>query len=251
MLARKGWALIQLICWLLPPSVFKNRILTRFGHRISLSASIGPTIVWKVKRVDIGDDARLGLLNVFRGLTQVVLEERVIIESWNWISAHPVFQELDPEAGTFFMANHAKVGSRNYLDSSGTIIIREHARLGGNRCLLQTHQADQIHSRRNVGRITIGHHSVVGSCAVMLMGAFLPDQSMLAANSTMTHRSGQDKKRGLYVGSPATWKRETSGTYFEGSHAYYMTACHIEGPMGILVEDRFVSDLPTGGPVGS
>jgi acetyltransferase-like isoleucine patch superfamily enzyme len=229
--------MVQALCWLLPPSVLKNMILRWFGHDISPTASIGPTVVLNVGHVSIGAEVRISLFNVFRGLSNVILEDHVIIESWNWISAHPLFQEVDPKAGTLFVANHGKIGSRNYVDCSGTIVVREHARVGGNRCLLQTHQANQQSSQVGVGRITVGHHSVVGSCAVLLKGSFLPDQSMLAANSTMTHRTGIEGRRGLYAGTPAVWKRETGGAYFEGSAAYDITDAVADEPMGILAAD--------------
>jgi len=232
--------LLQLICWLLPPSALKNKLLSRFGHDVDPSASIGPTVLLNVSRIKIGAHVRISLFNVFRDLGNLHLEDFAIIESWNWISAHPLFQQSDKDAGTLFLGNHAKIGSRNYLDCSGTIIVREHARVGGNRCLLQTHQADQESSRVNVGRITIGHHSVVGSCAVLLKGAFLPDQSMLAANSTMTHRTAKEGKRGLYAGSPAAWKRDTGGAYFEGDAAYNITDTVADEPMGVLPEDLLI-----------
>lgn len=71
----------------------------------------------------------------------------------------------------------------------------------------------------------------------MLKDSHLPDQSLLAANSTMTRGSTPESKRGLYAGSPATWKRETTGEYFDRD-TLSMTEHVIDSPMGVLPEDR-------------
>ncbi|MEO3761513.1 hypothetical protein ABGB19_24945 [Mycobacterium sp. B14F4] len=228
--------MLQTLCWLLPPSALKNRILARFGHSISPSARIGPAVVRRVGRFEIGDGARISLFNVFSGLRLVHLDRYAAIESWNWISAHPAFQDVDPQAGTFYLGYSAKLGSRNYVDASGTVVLRDYAAVGGHRVFIQTHEPDFKKYLQRVGRITIGHHSLVGSCAVMLKGAYLPDQSLLAANSTMTSASARDRKRGLYAGSPAVWKRETIGRYFDRAERF-MTEFVVDGPMGVIAED--------------
>jgi acetyltransferase-like isoleucine patch superfamily enzyme len=228
--------MLQTIVWLLPACLLKNIILRRFGHTISASANIGPAIVIRVGNFMIGDDARIGLLNVFRGLSTVRLDGHAVIESWNWISAHPAYQKVDPKAGTLFVGYGAKIGSRNYLDCSGTIVMRPYSHVGGNRCLLQTHEPEFVRYRQTVGRITVGRHSMVSSCAVMLKGAYLPDKSLLGANSTMTGAAGADGKPGLYAGSPAVWKRETHGEWFERT-THQMDEHIVEGVMGILPED--------------
>lgn len=237
-LAEKGVSMLEMLCWLLlPPSSFKNRVLGLFGHRIAGTARIGPTVVRNVGRFELGEGTRIGAFNVVRGLGLVRFDDYAAIESWNWISAHPAFQQLDARAGTLFLGYGAKLGSRHYADCSGTIVVREYAAVGGNRCLLQTHEPDFAHKRQTVGRITVGHHSLVGSRAVMLKDSHLPDQSLLAANSTMTRGSTPESKRGLYAGSPATWKRETTGEYFDRD-TLSMTEHVIDSPMGVLPEDR-------------
>ncbi|ULE33618.1 hypothetical protein [Mycobacterium sp. IDR2000157661] len=193
-------------------------------------------MVRRVACLEIGDDARLGLFNVFSGLRMVHLDRYAVIESWNWVSANPAFRQVNPQAGTFFLGYSAKLGSRNYVDASGTVVLRDYAAVGGHRVFIQTHEPDFKLYLQRVGRITVGHHSLVGSCAVMLKDAYLPDQSLLAANSTMTSASARDRKRGLYAGSPAVWKRETIGRYFDRLERS-MTEFAVDGPMGVLEED--------------
>lgn len=209
-------AKIQALFWLLPPSRLKNAILRRFGHVIADSASIGPILVMNVRRFEIGDNVRINPGNVFKALSLVRLDAGAWIASWNWISAAPEFQLIDPGAGTLHMQDSAKVGSRNYLDCSGTIIVRQHGWVGGNRTFLQTHEPDLENMRQTAGRIVIGHHSLVHSCSVLLKGAYLPDQSVLETNSTLLPAPKDvEPRRGVYGGSPAKWLGETSGKWFE------------------------------------
>jgi acetyltransferase-like isoleucine patch superfamily enzyme len=228
--------MLEFLCWLLPASKLKNRLLRHFGHAISAEATINIVIVMGVGRFELGRGSTINFLNVFRGLNIVRLEDHAVIGSWNWISADRAFRSIDSESGTLFLGYCAKIGNRNYVDSSGTVVIREYGGLGGNRCLVQTHEPDFVNCRQTVGRVTIGHHSLVGSCAVMLKGAYLPDQSLLAANSTMTSDSGMGCRPGLYAGSPAVWKKKMSGLYFD--RVGRMTELAVDGPMGVRDEDR-------------
>jgi acetyltransferase-like isoleucine patch superfamily enzyme len=221
---------------LLPPSRFKNALLNRFGHSVAPTAVLWPSLVVNVERFEIGEYARIGLLNVVRNLTHARFEDYSRLESWNWISAHPDFRRLDPKAGTLFLGVCSRIGSRCYVDCSGTVIVRHYSYVGGTNCTLQSHQPDYGTDCQSIGRITVGHHSFVGSRAVMLKGAFLPECSLLAANSTLAHSSTPDGKPGLYAGSPAIWKRETKGDWFVRK-TYAMKAELVDGTMGILPED--------------
>lgn len=222
--------LLQVFCWLLPASTLKNNVLRRFGHQISDTAVIGPTLVFGVRKFEIGDHARLNPFNAFKSLSLARLDDSAWIASWNWISAAPEFQAVDPNAGTLHMQRSSKIGSRNYLDCSGTIVIREYAWVGGNKTFLQSHEPDLVNYRQTAGRIVIGRHSLVHSCAVLLKGAVLPDQSVLETNSTLLP-SKEPLRRGVYSGSPAKWVGEATGSWFERSDT--VTSDHeVEGPLG-------------------
>jgi acetyltransferase-like isoleucine patch superfamily enzyme len=227
----------QFIGWLLPPIGIKNALLRWCGHDVSRTARIMPTIVVGVANVHVGEHVRIGLLNVLRDLSNVWLDDYSLVESWNWVSAHPTYQASDADCGTLFLGVRAKLGSRNYVDCSGTIIVRSFGTVGGQRCLLHTHEPDFRNDRQTVGRITVGRHAYVGSGAVLLKGAEVPDRSIVAAHSTMTAKSAQNGVPGLYAGTPATWKRATSGDWFE-RNTYVMTGYVVEQQMGVLPEDR-------------
>jgi acetyltransferase-like isoleucine patch superfamily enzyme len=233
----------ELLCWLLPPSKLKNRLLRMWGHDVAETARVLPSIVVGVGHFHLGEHVRTGLLNVFHGLGTAWFDDCAIVESWNWISAHPIYQELDPDAGTLFLGVRAKIGSRNYLDCSGTIVVRTFGTVGGQRCILYTHEPDFEEDRQVAGRICVGAHSFIGSGAVLLKGATLPDRSQLAANSTLTHTSASDGRPGLYAGAPAVWKRDAKGKWFDRT-AYMINDHVIESPMGVGEDDRGDPDKP-------
>lgn len=134
------------------------------------------------------------------------------------------------------MGVKALIGSRNYLDCSGTIAIQAFGCVGGVRCLLQTHQPDFDTNQQTAGRITVGDHALVASGALMLKGSALPDRSVLAAHSTMTPDSATEGKPGLYVGTPAKWKHERTGAFFDRL-GYMLTESVLDGHMGITPAD--------------
>lgn len=225
---------VQLAIWLLPASELKNRLLRRIGHEIGAGARIGPSLVMGVGKFRVGENCSIAPFNTFKGNSLIQLADESGIGSFNWISAHPAYQALDPGAGTLMMGYGARIEGRNYLDCSGTVEIGAYSAVGGQRCVLQSHDPDLGGFKQTVGRVVVGHHSLVGSCAVMLKGAELPPQSILAANATMTGRRITDPKSGVYGGTPAKFLAPTSGGWFEreGRDAIAVTDLKIDGVLG-------------------
>ncbi|MGW0036398.1 acyltransferase [Gordonia sp. NPDC003376] len=231
---------VQLLVWLMPASARKNSLLRRFGHQISESAKIDPTIVVGVDEFRVGDGCKLGLLNVFRGLRVVEMEAESLVESWNWVSAHPIYRTFDSRSGTLYFGYRAKLGSRCYVDCSGTVIIRKYGAVGGNRCLLQTHEPDYATSTQTIGRITVDEYAMTASSTVLLKNAYLPSRSLLAANSTLRQGLGPESASGLYAGSPAVWKRALAtdaGSWFRRTD-YEISKFRIDSHQGVSDEDR-------------
>lgn len=224
--------LLQTACWLLPASKRKNRILGRYGHQIPASARIAPNLVLGVKKFELGENCALGPFNTFKNNSLIHLEDEAGIGSFNWISAHPAYQELDAGAGTLVMGYGARIEGRNYFDCSGTIEIGAYSAVGGQRCTLQSHEPDMRAMVQTVGRITIGHHSLVGSNAVLLKGANLPPQSVLAAHATMLFRGQPNVESGVYAGTPAKRIGDIGGAWFERTKIP-ITDIKIDGVVGV------------------
>ncbi len=237
--------IIETLIWLMPATSLKNALLRRFGHEIAASARIGPNLVVGVAKAEIGADTVIGPFNTIKGLSLFVLGEASGIGSWNWISAHPAYQAVDPRAGTLALGYGARIESRSYIDCSGTIQIGAYSAVGGQRCILQSHEPNVRKMIQTVGRIEIGHHTTVGSSVMILAGAVVPEKSILAANSTMTGKPLPDPKPGVYGGTPVRFLAPLSGDWFEREQIH-MTEIAIDVPMGIDREALDKGRFPNG-----
>ena len=243
-------SLIEMFVWMWPASAFKNRVLNQLGRHVAMSARISPVFLSGVREVRIGERALVGSGNVFRGLSLLRLDDEADYGSWNWASAHPGFQDLDPCAGTLFVGYRARMGSRCYIDASGTVIVQAYASIGGNRCLLQSHAPDFRTMEQTVGRIVVGHHSLVATQATMLCGARLPAKSTLAAGGRMmAARPEVGMRSGLYVGNPARFVGHQTGGAGDEEPLWMtrtvrdMTELRVADTQGVSAED-VVGDPP-------
>ncbi len=208
--------LFQALLWLLPANVVKNAALRRFGHRIGRNVRLGPTLVLGCRRFVIADGVTIALGNVFRDMNEIRLGREVLIGSWNWISAHPGYQQYSELAGRLIVADGAFITSRHYLDCSGTIEVGEWSTIAGQRSTLQTHEMDVVTNRTTVGTVRIGNRALVATGCIMLRGSSLPDRSVLAAGSTMTRPKPEaTPQQGLWGGSPARFIKPMQGEWFD------------------------------------
>ncbi len=173
------------------------------GHEIHRDAIVGPCIVLSLKHARMSRGARLGPFNVIRSVALVELREDADIGSFNWISAHPMYQGLFPGAGTFAMRSQAAVTSRHYIDCSGTVELGHFCVLAGHRTTILTHEASLSAPIQQVGKVTVGARSAVFTNSVLLMGTRVPPGSIVAAHATVTGDSTRKGEPGLYAGTPA------------------------------------------------
>lgn len=89
----------ELIVWLLPAGVLKNKLLRMLGHDVAPSAHIGPVLAMNVGHAVIGNGSTIAALNVFRSLRLLKLGDGVTVGSFNMISAHLAYQALHPRSG--------------------------------------------------------------------------------------------------------------------------------------------------------
>lgn len=235
----------EAIVWLLPASRAKNRILNRCGRHIALSAQVSPILVFNVGDVVLGENAIIGIGNVFRGLSMLRMDADAVYNSWNTTIADAEYQEHDSNAGTVFLGHCARVGSRCHIGASGTVIVQAFGNVGGNRCLVESGEPGRrgLEAGR-VGRVVVGHHSQVSSNATMLCGSHLPAMSILAASSTLAEgRPGREMRSGLYVGHPARYVGDP-GSWATDQGQVWMTRTtrdipghRIAEPQGIFPED--------------
>lgn len=221
-------ALVALVA-LLPASGLKYSLLRYLGWAIGGKVHIGPCLVLKVDRVDIGDGAYIGSLNVIRDLAALELGEYATIGHWNWVSASRWLGE-GGAACLLHLGAHSAITSRHYIDCSGGIRVGTHTTIAGVRSTFITHGISWKSSAQTFSPIEIGDYCLISSNVQVSPGAVVGSRVVVGMGATL---AGRLLGPGLYVQPRATLvKSDLDGEYF-----------HREQGVVIAVEDR-VCDSP-------
>jgi acetyltransferase-like isoleucine patch superfamily enzyme len=202
--------LLKLITIALPWGL-RRLVLTRvFRYEIHRTARIGFAWVFPRKLV-LGPSTSIGHLTVCRGLDLVKLEERATIGRANWISAYPSggrghFAHRRERYPALILGPHAAITHRHLIDATAEIRIGAYTTVAGYRSQLLTHSIDLAESRQDAAPIEIGRYCFVGTSAVVLGGARLPDYCVLGAMSLLN--KAQEEQHSLFAGIPAARVRE-------------------------------------------
>lgn len=201
----------------LPASKVKNWALTRAGHDVHPTASIGPNLIWG-SLIVVGQGARIGSFNVLRGLVHVRIGQFAEVGQWNWLSAAPflVASSQAPTAGTLSLGEHSSLTSRHYLDASGGITIGRFATVAGVRSVFMTHGINVADNVLDTAPIEIGEYAMIGSSTNFVLGSRVPDHSIVAMGSVVV--GTLTETFALYAGAPAKFKKNLEpGRYSQRS----------------------------------
>jgi acetyltransferase-like isoleucine patch superfamily enzyme len=175
------------------------------GYRLHPTARIGLSLI-AAEQVELGEGARIGHLNVVRGLRRVVLGPHAIIAQLNWITGFPTgpsrhFAHQPERTPALMLAEHSAITSRHLLDCTNRVSIGHHTTLAGFRSQILTHSIDLAAGRQTSAPVEIGAYCFVSSACVLLPGARLPDYCVLAAGAVLPHPVADTHT--LYAGVPA------------------------------------------------
>ncbi|WP_448221774.1 acyltransferase [Gordonia iterans] len=223
--------LLSLVCWLLPASNFKNRLLRMLGNKIGNGVRLGPNVVVGCGAFEVGDEAIVSSLNVFRNLARVELGTKTFIGGFNQFTAAPAYQLIHDWAGVLVLEEQAIITNRHYFDASGRIEMRRYSGIGGIRSIFQSHEIDLVENRTTVGTVELGERAMTATACLVLKGARIPGWSVVAAGSTVTAARGDDElKPGVYAGSPARWRKELPDCKWWHRDGYFTPVIPAEGP---------------------
>lgn len=197
--------LLALIVGLSPASVGKNWLLSRLGHRVERTAKVKPILILGRSRLSIAEGARIGALNVFRDL-RVEIERNAGIGQLNWFSAAPFLADSssEPLRGSLILHESATITNRHYFDASGGARVGRFATVAGVRSTFMTHGIDAVSNLMTTESITVGAHSMVGSNVSVVLGAVVPERSIVAMGAVVVR--GLVETDSLYAGNPARRK---------------------------------------------
>jgi acetyltransferase-like isoleucine patch superfamily enzyme len=190
------------------PWFIKRQLYTLiFKYELHPTSRIG--LSWLlVDSLSLGQGAKIGNLNVIKGLNKLELADFSSIGSLNWVSGFPLntnslhFQhEVGQRMPELVLGEHAAITNRHLLDCTNRIEIKKFSTFAGFKSTILTHSIDLKECRQSSKPITIGEYCFVGTGCILLGGTIIPDYSVLAAGSTIN--KSMDSTYGLYGGTPA------------------------------------------------
>lgn len=175
------------------------------GYKLHPSARIGLSLV-AAGQVELGEGARIGHLNVVRGLSRLEMGPHTIISQLNWITGFPAgasrhFAQVIGRKPMLILAEHSAITSRHLIDCTHTVTIGKFTTLAGFRSQILTHSIDLAAGRQDSAAVEIGAYCFVGTGCIILAGAKLPDYCVLGAGAVLPHPVAETHT--LYAGVPA------------------------------------------------
>lgn len=204
--------ILVLLAGLLPASAGKNRLLSMLGHQIHRTAKIGPVILLKVGRIEVGARTHIWSGNVFRHLRALRVGTDGTVMRWNRISAIPSFRRTegaDPETvGILSLGDHVLITKGHAVDCSGGVLMADWSAIAGRDTLVYSHSYDPSNHTLSCAPTRIGESAFIAARTTVAMGATLPDYSVLAMGGVLM--PGASKTKTLYGGVPAKPLRDIS-----------------------------------------
>jgi acetyltransferase-like isoleucine patch superfamily enzyme len=204
----------MLIAFLSVPLPWRARrlVLQRLlRYRIHPTARIGLALVYP-KALSMGAYSSIGHLTICKDLDLLMMADHSIIGRGNWITAFPTdgadecFSASPHRHPALVMGPHSAITHRHLIDCTDTVSVGEYSTVAGYRSQLLTHSINPYSGRQEAGGISIGSYALVGTNAVILPGATLPDRSILSASSLLN--SPLKRADSLYGGVPARFIKE-------------------------------------------
>lgn len=197
--------LVKLLILVLPWPLKRWLLQRRFGYVLAPTARLGLAWVFP-KHLRMGHGTRIDHFTVAIHLDTIELGDHSLIGRSNWITGHPGdsrrhFTHQRDRRPQLIMGRHSAITKRHYLDCTHEIRIGNFTIIAGNRSEFLTHSIDVLAGRQDSHPIAIGDYCFVGTHCVILGGAQLPSQSVLAAGAVLT-KSFQDPFS-VYGGVPA------------------------------------------------
>lgn len=195
--------LFQLVLLPLPWMVRRWLLVRGLGWRIHPTARVGHSLIL-VRSLQMAPRSRIGHLNFMRNHRRVVLNEGANIGHMNWISAGPAEGEFGFDAKRdpcLILGDEAAITSRHLIDCTDRVEIGAYAILAGYRSQILTHGIDVVAGRQDCAPVKIGPFAFVGTGVVVLMGARVPERSLVSAGSVVL--KGELPTGWLLAGVPA------------------------------------------------
>ena len=181
-----------------------------YGYEIDPSARIGLAWIYP-KHLRLGKETRIDHFTVAIHLDSIELGDYATIGRSNWITGHPSgstrhFVHQTDRHPRLVVGEHSAITKHHYLDCTHEIRVGRFTTIAGHHSEMLTHSIDVIGGRQDSKPIEVGDYCFVGTRCIILGGARLPAQSVLAAGAVLT--KAFDASFSLYGGVPARLLKE-------------------------------------------
>jgi acetyltransferase-like isoleucine patch superfamily enzyme len=101
----------------------------------------------------------------------------------------------------FIIGEQTRITANHHFDCNGGIYIGKYTTIAGMNTQILTHGIDLIESVQKADRTIIGNYCFVGTRCIILKGAVLPNNCLLAAGAVLT--KNYEESEMIYAGVPA------------------------------------------------
>lgn len=196
--------LIQLFLFPLPWAIRRRALSFLFTMSLPASCRIGLSFL-DAKQVTLGEGARIGHLNVIKGLWALEIGAHGRLGNGNWVTgwrgATPHFDLETARASVLKIGDHSAITNRHLIDCTDAVIVGTFTTFAGWGSQILTHAIDLTACRQSCAPVHIGDYCFIGTRVVIQKGSRFPNKSVLGPGSVL---HGEKVTEGwLYGGVPA------------------------------------------------
>lgn len=195
----------QILLWPIPWPLRRVLLQCLLGFQLHPSSHMGCVLILaKTLRLDEG--SKIGHFTFINRLERVHLAKFATIGRSNRVFGRHIGQypNSPKRVCALYLEESAAITSNHILDCSDTVRLGQFSLVAGWQTQILTHSPDFERGVQTTKPVHIGAYSFIGSRSVILMGACVPDRSIVAAGSVFGPlREEAMLPYTLFSGSPA------------------------------------------------
>jgi acetyltransferase-like isoleucine patch superfamily enzyme len=190
-----------------------------FGYKIGKRVKIGFSVVdavecsigddvrighlnvfTRIGKLSIGEHTRIGALNIFRGGDEIKIGRYCEVLRLNEINSIPEPDIVNPADPRFVLGDGSMIAASHKIDFTDRVVFGKRVILGGRNSSIWTH------NRQKTEPVEIGDYSYLGSEIRVAPGAAIPAKCIVGMGSVVSKRFENEDR--LIAGVPAAEIKE-------------------------------------------
>lgn len=201
--------LLQVFLFIFPWKIRRILLCNIYNYDIHPTAGIGFSILLP-KKLKMEKDSRIHNFVICKKIDKLHMSVDSGIATMTFITGFGTdnsqhFKHIANRNCELVMGKSSGITSRHFIDCNGGVYIGDYTTVAGIRSQILTHSIDVYNNRQHASSVVIGKYCFIGTSAIILPGATVPDYSVIAAGSVVT--KGLKESRMLYAGNPAVAKK--------------------------------------------